>query len=61
MKNVKLKLINHIYNSLLKKTKRSVSLFLFDKKMPVGIQLPVKHILIINWNGKIGDAIVSSF
>lgn len=61
MKYVKLKLINLICTNLLKKTKRNISLFLFDKKKPKGLQLPIKHILIINWNGKIGDAIVSSF
>lgn len=61
MNYVKLKLINHICSNLLKKVKRNLSLFLFDKKKPKGIQFPIKHILIINWNGKIGDAIVSSF
>ncbi|HIP11126.1 MAG TPA: lipopolysaccharide heptosyltransferase family protein [Arcobacter sp.] len=43
------------------KFSRSLSIFLFDKKLPLGINKPVKHILVINWHGRIGDAIVSSF
>lgn len=40
---------------------RKLSIFLFDKKRPLGVQKPVKHILLVNWHGRIGDAIVSSF
>ena len=40
---------------------RKLSLLIFDKKVPLGINKPVKHILVINWHGRIGDAIVSSF
>jgi len=40
---------------------RTFNTLLFDKQSLVGIKTPIKHILVINWNGKIGDAIVSSF
>ena len=40
---------------------RNLSIFLFDKKLPLGVNKPIKHILVINWYGRIGDAIVSSF
>lgn len=34
---------------------------LFDFSNSQSVHLPVKHILFINWNGKIGDAVISSF
>ncbi len=34
---------------------------LFDFSNSQRVHLPVKHILFINWNGKIGDAVISSF
>lgn len=40
---------------------RKINIFLFDKQLPLGVKKPIKHVLLINWNGKIGDAIVSSF
>lgn len=34
---------------------------LFDFPNAHDVKLPIRHILFINWHGKIGDAIVSSF
>lgn len=47
--------------NICKKLARKISLFLFDKRLPFGVNKPIRHILLINWNGRIGDAIVSSF
>lgn len=58
---VKLKLDQHILNNIIKNLQRNTSLFFFDKEKPSGLHGPIKHILFINWNGMIGDAIVSSF
>ncbi|MEY8200142.1 MAG: glycosyltransferase family 9 protein [Colwellia sp.] len=48
-------------NKIVKYIKRKISMFVFDKEKKAGIILPVHHVLFINWHGKIGDAIVSSF
>ena len=39
---------------------RKLNIYLFDRRVLRGVKLPVKHILLVNWNGRIGDAIVSS-
>jgi len=53
--------MERILNNFIAGFKRKFNLLLFDKQLPMGIKTPIKHILVINWNGKIGDAIVSSF
>jgi ADP-heptose:LPS heptosyltransferase len=40
---------------------RYAAKLLFDKKAENKVSRPIKHILLINWHGKIGDAVVSSF
>jgi ADP-heptose:LPS heptosyltransferase len=57
---VKSKLKKNIYSHI-KKLIRKIAIILFDRKKILGVIKPFKHILLINWNGKIGDAIVSSF
>ena len=61
MKFVKLKLVKNIFNRFIKILARKIAIFLFDKEISLGVNRPIKHILLINWNGRIGDAIVSSF
>jgi len=51
----------NILTRFISKITRKINVFLFDKQLPLGVNKPIKHVLIINWNGKIGDAIVSSF
>ena len=53
--------MRNIYFNFIKKIIRKMGIIFFDKELSHEIKKPINHILIINWHGKIGDAIVSSF
>lgn len=40
---------------------RRVALALFDRLASVPVQAPARQILLVRWDGKLGDAVVSSF
>lgn len=52
--------IKKFFIEFFKKTTRALSRFLFDREIPKGLNGEVKNILLINWNGMLGDAIISS-
>ncbi|MGY3945578.1 glycosyltransferase family 9 protein [Aeromonas tecta] len=43
------------------RVRRALGILLFDKKMPLGIQGDINHILVIRWDAKLGDSFISSF
>ncbi|GJA47498.1 MULTISPECIES: glycosyltransferase family 9 protein [Aeromonas] len=43
------------------RVRRALGILLFDKKMPLGIQGDIKHILVVRWDAKLGDSFISSF
>ncbi|WP_434664778.1 glycosyltransferase family 9 protein [Aeromonas sp. NJAU223] len=43
------------------RVRRALGIFLFDKKMPSGIQGEIHHILVVRWDAKLGDSFISSF
>ncbi|OHD95406.1 MAG: hypothetical protein A2019_04475 [Sulfurimonas sp. GWF2_37_8] len=57
---VKLKLMKNILNRFFYKLCRKIGILLFDKELSSSLH-NINHILLINWHGKIGDAIISSF
>lgn len=57
---VKLKLMKHILDNIIYQFSRKIGILLFDNELNNSLD-SVNHILIINWHGKIGDAIISSF
>jgi len=57
---VKLKYMKNTLDKIFYQFSRKIGKLLFDKKLDNSLD-KVNHILLINWHGKIGDAIVSSF
>lgn len=57
---VKLKFMKNTLDKIFYQFSRKIGKLLFDKKLNNSLG-NVNHILLINWHGKIGDAIVSSF
>lgn len=43
------------------RVRRALGILLFDKKMPLGIQGQINHILVVRWDAKLGDSFISSF
>lgn len=43
------------------RVRRALGILLFDKKMPLGIQGDIDHILVVRWDAKLGDSFISSF
>ncbi|MFM4733359.1 glycosyltransferase family 9 protein [Aeromonas salmonicida] len=41
--------------------RRALGIIFFDKKIPLGLQGDISHILVIRWDAKIGDSFASSF
>lgn len=50
-----------LLRSNLRSLARRTALALFDRPAVVSVQAPARQILLIRWDGKLGDAIVSSF
>jgi ADP-heptose:LPS heptosyltransferase len=50
-----------LLRSTLRSLARRAVLALFDRKAAVPVQTPASHILLVRWDGKLGDAFVSSF
>lgn len=50
-----------LLRSTLRAVARRVALTLFDRPAVASVQSPARHILMVRWDGKLGDAIVSSF
>lgn len=43
------------------RVRRALGMLLFDKKMPLGMQGDVNHVLVVRWDAKLGDSFISSF
>lgn len=43
------------------RVRRALGILLFDKKMPLGMQGDVNHVLVVRWDAKLGDSFISSF
>ena len=52
--------MKNILNKIVYRLCRKIGIFLFDKQLNKSL-IDINSILIINWHGKIGDAIISSF
>lgn len=43
------------------RVRRALGILLFDRKVPLGIQGEINHILVVRWDAKLGDSFISSF
>lgn len=41
--------------------RKNIAKIIFDYVNPTGLQVPIRHILLIRWDAKFGDSFVSSF